>query len=64
MFGIQNYASFISAIISLLYQVGLVLVGNVVAQKLKALPLARKVVTKLAGIALIGFGIKLAANNR
>ena len=50
--------------ISLLYQVGLVLIGNAAAQKLKALPFIRKLVSRLAGIALIGFGIKLAVNNR
>ncbi|TPQ39453.1 LysE family translocator, partial [Cupriavidus pinatubonensis] len=32
--------------------------------KLKALPFARKVATRLAGIALVGFGLKLAASNR
>jgi leucine efflux protein len=51
-------------VISFLYQLGLVLVGNAVASKLKALPSARKIATRLAGIALIGFGVKLASNNR
>ena len=51
-------------VISFLYQAGLVLVGNAVAQKLKSLPSARKIATRLAGVALIGFGVKLAANNR
>ena len=51
-------------LISFLYQAGLVLVGNLVASRLKALPSARKVATRLAGVALIGFGIKLAASNR
>jgi threonine/homoserine/homoserine lactone efflux protein len=51
-------------LISLLYQAGLVLVGNAIAGKLKALPFARKVATRLAGIALVGFGLKLAASNR
>ncbi len=50
--------------ISLLYQAGLVFVGNAVAKRLKSIPSARKVATRLAGIALIGFGIKLAVNNR
>ena len=51
-------------ILSLLYQAGLVAIGNAVAKKLKALPSARKLATRLAGVALIGFGAKLAANNR
>jgi leucine efflux protein len=51
-------------VLSLLYQAGLVRVGNGVAARLKALPSARKVATRLAGLALIGFGLKLAANNR
>jgi threonine/homoserine/homoserine lactone efflux protein len=51
-------------IISFLYQAGLVLVGNAVARRLRAIPSARKIATRLAGIALIGFGVKLAASNR
>lgn len=51
-------------IISFLYQAGLVLVGNVLARKLSSLPSARKAAARLAGTALIGFGVKLAANNR
>lgn len=51
-------------VLSLLYQVGLVLLGNQIAQRLKALPSARKIATRLAGLALIGFGVKLALNNR
>lgn len=51
-------------VLSLLYQTGLVLVGNGVAAHLKSLPSARKIATRLAGLALIGFGLKLAANNR
>lgn len=51
-------------VISFLYQAGLVLAGNAAASKLKALPSARKVATRLAGVALIGFGVKLAASNR
>ncbi|MCF8150320.1 MAG: LysE family translocator [Burkholderiaceae bacterium] len=51
-------------IISLLYQAGLVLLGNAVARRLGLIPSARKVATRLAGIALIGFSIKLAASNR
>ena len=50
--------------ISFLYQAGLVLAGNSIARKLEALPLARRIATRLAGVALIGFGIKLASSNR
>jgi threonine/homoserine/homoserine lactone efflux protein len=50
--------------ISLFYQAGIVLLGNAVARRLRAIPLARKLATRLAGLALVGFGIKLAANNR
>jgi threonine/homoserine/homoserine lactone efflux protein len=51
-------------VISLLYQSGLVLAGNKVAIALKRLPSARKIATRLAGIALIGFGFKLAISDR
>ncbi len=51
-------------IISFLYQAGLVFVGNVLARRLSSLPSARKAATRLAGIALIGFSVKLAVNNR
>jgi threonine/homoserine/homoserine lactone efflux protein len=49
---------------SFLYQAGLVLVGSYVTLRLKAVPRARLLATRLAGIALVGFGIKLAASNR
>ncbi|MGO4396062.1 LysE family translocator [Variovorax sp. M-6] len=48
--------------ISLAYQAALVLVGERVAVRLKAIPSARKIATRLAGIALFGFGIRLAAD--
>ncbi|HYM35771.1 MAG TPA: LysE family translocator [Steroidobacteraceae bacterium] len=51
-------------LISLLYQTGLVVIGNTIARKLKSLPSVRKLTTRLAGLALIGFGIKLAVSNR
>ena len=51
-------------IISVIYQTGLVLVGNAVASRLRAIPSVRKLSTRLAGIALISFGLKLAANNK
>lgn len=51
-------------VISLFYQAGLVFIGNMLARKLSALPYARILATRLAGVALIGFGIKLALGNR
>lgn len=51
-------------VLSLLYQGLLVLLGNRVARALRGLPSARKVATRLAGLALIGFGIRLAAAHR
>lgn len=51
-------------ILSFLYQAGLVLLGNAIAARLKSLPYLRRLATQLAGIALIGFGLKLAASNR
>jgi leucine efflux protein len=50
--------------ISFLYQAGLVLVGNAVAHRLRAIPSVRRIATRLAGIALIGFGVKLVTSNR
>ena len=50
--------------ISLLYQTGLVLVGNAAARRLSKWRYARLVATRLAGVALIGFGAKLAFSNR
>jgi threonine/homoserine/homoserine lactone efflux protein len=51
-------------LISLLYQTALVVVGNAIARKLASVPAARAMATRLAGVALIGFGIKLASTNR
>jgi threonine/homoserine/homoserine lactone efflux protein len=50
--------------ISFLYQTGLVLVGNAVARRLSQWKYARLIATRLAGVALIGFGAKLAFSNR
>jgi threonine/homoserine/homoserine lactone efflux protein len=50
--------------ISFLYQSGLVFIGNAAAQRLSKWQYARLVATRLAGVALIGFGVKLAFNNR
>jgi threonine/homoserine/homoserine lactone efflux protein len=54
------HVSFISA----LYQGLLVLLGNAAARRLKAIPMARKIASRVTGMALVGFGIKLAASNR
>ncbi|WP_434648257.1 LysE family translocator [Achromobacter piechaudii] len=51
-------------VLSLLYQSGLVLIGNIVARRCAALKGARTVATRLAGLALIGLSIKLAADVR
>jgi threonine/homoserine/homoserine lactone efflux protein len=51
-------------VISFLYQTGLVLIGNAVARTLSSLPVDRTVATRFAGLALIGFGVKLALSNR
>jgi len=50
--------------ISCLYQTGLVFVGRAVARRLARWRYARLVATRLAGVALVGFGVKLAFNNR
>ena len=52
------------SILSFLYQTGLVLLGNGIAKKMNTFPSARKWAIKLAGIALIGFGIKLAFSSK
>jgi leucine efflux protein len=48
------------SLISLVYQTGLVLVGNVVAVKLSRFHCARVLARRLVGLGLLGFGIKLA----
>lgn len=50
--------------ISCLYQTGLVFVGRAVARRLARWQYARLVATRLAGVALVGFGVKLAVSNR
>jgi threonine/homoserine/homoserine lactone efflux protein len=39
------------------------MVGNAVAGKLGQRPWARRLAVRLAGVALIGFGVRLAARN-
>lgn len=51
-------------LISLAYQTGLVLLGGAIARRMPAWPGARQLARRLCGIALIGFGIKLALNSR
>lgn len=51
-------------LISFAYQAALVLLGNAMAKRLARLPSARAFATRIAGVALIGFGIKLALGNR
>ncbi len=50
--------------ISLLYQTGLVLMGNAAARRLSKWRYARLIATRLAGVAFIVFGVKLALGNR
>lgn len=49
--------------LSFLYQATLVLIGNALAMRLKALPAAGKIAARGAGLVLIAFGIRLAAGN-
>ena len=51
-------------LISFIYQTALVIVGNAVARRLAQWRCARLVAARLAGVALIGFGVKLAFSNR
>ncbi|MBA3027818.1 MAG: LysE family translocator [Desulfobacteraceae bacterium] len=51
-------------VISLIYQTGLVLVGNSIVQRISQLQYVRLIATRLAGVVIIGFGVKLFLNNR
>lgn len=51
-------------LLSLAYQTLLVLAGNWVARRLAGIPSARLIASRAAGIALVGFGLKLAADHR
>lgn len=51
-------------LICLLYEILLVLIGNYVARLLSNLRAARLIANRLAGMALIGFGLKLALDNK
>ena len=50
--------------ISLVYQTGLVLVGNAVATRLSRLQKAGVLARRLVGLGLLGFGLKLAVNRK
>lgn len=50
--------------ISFLYQTGLVFAGNAVARRLSEWQYAGLIATRLAGLALLCFGVKLVFNNR
>jgi len=51
-------------VISFLYQAALVLTSHAAARRLASLPLIRRVASRLAGLALVAFGIRLAAASR
>jgi threonine/homoserine/homoserine lactone efflux protein len=51
-------------LLSLMYQTLLVLIGNAAAKRLSRIRAARIVATRLAGLALIGFGVRLALDGR
>jgi leucine efflux protein len=51
-------------LLSFLYQAGLVLIGNAAARRLSRARALRAVATRLAGVALIGFGLRLALDKR
>ena len=52
------------SVISAIYQTSLVLIGNRVAKQFKQSKRLAKILTRLTGLALIGFGVKLILNNR
>jgi leucine efflux protein len=49
--------------IAFVYQAGLVFAGNAAARRFARWPQARALATRLAGVALIGFGARLALDN-
>lgn len=52
------------SLIAFAYQAALVLIGNAAARRLARWPHARRFATRLAGVALIGFGARLALDSR
>jgi leucine efflux protein len=51
-------------VLSFLYQAGLVLIGNVLAKRLSRIPAVRVIATRMAGVALIGFGVRLVLDGK
>ena len=51
-------------LLSCAYQVILVLAGNAAARRLARIPELRKLAARLAGLALVGFGLRLALDRR
>ena len=51
-------------LICLLYEIGLVLIGNYIAKLLSNVQAARRIGNRLAGAALLGFGLKLALGDK
>jgi threonine/homoserine/homoserine lactone efflux protein len=51
-------------IISFLYQSGLVFIGNATIQRLSSFRYIRIIASRLTGVAIMGFGIKLLLNKR
>jgi len=52
------------SVICLIYETMLVIVGNALAKHLSRIPAIRWIATRLAGVALIGFGLRLALDRR
>lgn len=52
------------SVISFLYQTALVLLGNAIIKIFSAYRFTRIYITRLAGIAIIGFGLRLIFNKR
>jgi leucine efflux protein len=51
-------------VLSLLYQIALVLIGNILAVRLRGFAHARQIATRLAGVMLIGLSARLASSIR
>jgi len=51
-------------LLSCAYQVVVVLAGNATAKRLARIPGVRKLAKRLAGLALVGFGVRLALDRR
>jgi len=66
MFGIADYGAFVAAMaaaiaaLTLLYCLIVVLLTHHMAERMRANPVVVRVLEKLAGVFLIGFGVKLA----